>query len=72
MCWVRSKVFPSADKTDLMQTMDHETRVVLERNLSPHERRNVDHVVVHPRQSTYEIRFKDKRVLMIDSAALIP
>ena len=70
MCWVRSKIFPSADKTDLMQAMDHETRFLLERSLSPQERRHVDHVVVHPRQSTYEIRFKDKRVMMIDSSVL--
>ena len=72
MGWVRNKIFPGADKTDLMQAMDHTTRTLLERNLSLQERRNVDHVVVHPQQSTYEIRFKDKRVLMIDSAALKP
>lgn len=70
MRWVRSKLFPSADKTDLMQAMDYDTRALLERSLSPQDRRQVDHVVVHPRQGTYEIRFKDKRVMMIDSSAL--
>lgn len=70
MFWVRSKIFPSADKTDLMQAMDHETRALLERSLSPQERRHVDHIVVYPRQSTYEVHFKNERVLMIDSSAL--
>ena len=68
MRWVRSKIFPSADKTDLMQVMDYETRALLERSLSPQELCHVDHVVVHPLQSTYEIRFKDQRVMMIDSS----
>ncbi len=70
MFWIRSKIYAGANKNDLMQAMDEETRSLLERGLSPQERRCVDHVVVHPRQSTYEIRFKDKRVLMIDSTAL--